>query len=310
VVNKVNKDRIIRIIKLGRIHFVFGGFLLYCLGALYATVTGAEFLWARFLLGYAVLFPAHLSVSYSNDYFDCEADRYNRSTLFSGGSGILVDYPELRTFSRNLSISLILLSIILAIVYLILFSFTVVFLAFVVFGNLMGWFYSAPPVRLVYRKMGELATVLTAGFLLPGMGYFVMKATFDFSFLIFAIPLMIYGMFFILSVEVPDMEGDRLGNKRTMIVRKGRAFGFTVMALCLVLCTFYYIVLTLLAPMTRSMGFFVIGLLSLLPLYIGLLGLFKRPNEKKAASKLANRGVATLFLFVFLVDLYYLFLIL
>ncbi len=306
----MNRDRIIRIIKLGRIHFVFGGFLLYCLGALYATVTGSELLWARFLLGYAVLFPAHLSVSYSNDYFDYRADRYNKSTLFSGGSGILVDFPELRTFSRNFSISLIILSIILAIVFVTLFSFSLIFLAFVIFGNLLGWFYSAPPIRLVYRKMGEMATVLTMGFLLPGMGYFVIKATFDLSFLIFAIPLMIYGMFFILSVEMPDMEGDRLGNKQTMIVRKGRAFGFTVMALCLIVCTLYYIITALIAPMTMDMGFLVIGLLSIFPLYIGIIGIIKKPNEKTAASKLANKGVATLFLFVFLVDLYYLIMIL
>jgi 1,4-dihydroxy-2-naphthoate octaprenyltransferase len=306
----VNKDRIIRIIKLGRIHFVFGGFLLYCLGALYAMVTGAEYLWARFLLGYAVLFPAHLSVSYSNDYFDCGADRYNRSTFFSGGSGILVDYPELRNFARNFALFLILLSIILAVLFMIIFSFPLAFLVFVIFGNLLGWFYAAPPIRLVYRKMGELATVLTAGILLPGMGYFVMKATFDLSFLLFALPLLLYGMFFILSVEIPDMEGDRIGNKQTMIVRKGRRYGFTVMALCLVLSTLYYISMALLVPITQSRGFFIIGLLSLFPLFVGLVALIKRPYEKTIASKLANRGVAILFLFVFLVDLYYLFLIL
>ncbi|UCE36933.1 MAG: prenyltransferase [Thermoplasmata archaeon] len=310
MVSIVNRDRIIKIIKLGRIHFVVGGFLLYCLGALYAMVTGTDYSLLRFILGYAVLFPAHLSVSYSNDYFDYKADKYNRSTMFSGGSGILVNYPELRKVARNFSLFLIFLSIILALFFLMVFSFPLIFLAFVIFGNLLGWFYSAPPVRLVYRKMGELATVLTAGILLPGMGYFVMKGAFDISFLIFALPLMLYSMFFILSVEMPDMEGDILGNKQTMIVRKGRAFGFTVMALCLILCTFYYIIMAMLVPATTSIGFFVIGLLSILPLYIGLVGLIKRPNEQRVASKLTNKGVASLFLFVFFVDIYYLTLLL
>ncbi|UCF08759.1 MAG: prenyltransferase, partial [Thermoplasmata archaeon] len=183
----------------------------------------------------------------------------------------------------------------------------VIFLLFVIFGNILGWFYAAPPVRLSYRRMGELATVLTAGILLPGMGYFVMKGEIDLFYLLFGFPLMLYGMAFILGVEIPDMEGDRIADKNTMIVRKGRAFGFIIVGLCFLLCTIYFFSLSMAVPFAMEYGFSIIGLLSLLPLSLGLLGLKQRPRESTEASKLANRGVAALFTFVFLVDIYYLF---
>ena len=39
------------------------------------------------------------------------------------------------------------------------------------FANLIGWFYSAPPVRLISRGLGELAVAWVTGFVIPGVGY-------------------------------------------------------------------------------------------------------------------------------------------
>ncbi len=305
----MNKDKIIKIIKLGRLHFVGGGFLLFCLGVLLAIATGGEISFSKFLLGYAILFSAHLSVSYSNDYFDYEMDISNKPTMFTGGSGILIESPELRTFAKRFALFLIFLSLILTIFFTFLFSFPLIFLVFVIFGNLLGWFYTAPPIKLVYRKLGELATVLTAGIMLPGMGYFVMKGGFDMSFLIFAIPLMLYGTVFILGVEIPDMEADIKGNKRTLIVRKGRAFGFTVMGIGFLMATVYFAIMALFFPSVASIGFEWLAIISIIPTSLGLMGLKKRPIEKLAASKFANNEIAALFLFITLIDIYFLFIV-
>ncbi|WP_243669362.1 hypothetical protein [Methanoculleus chikugoensis] len=40
---------------------------------------------AQFLVGYAAMAAAHLSVHYSNDYFDADADRFVETTPISGG---------------------------------------------------------------------------------------------------------------------------------------------------------------------------------------------------------------------------------
>ena len=83
------------LIRTGRFPFLAAGFLLYLTGALFAVRTGTPFSLFSFLAGYLVCGSAHLSVSYSNDYFDRHTDDPSKRTAFSGGSGILVEHPGL-----------------------------------------------------------------------------------------------------------------------------------------------------------------------------------------------------------------------
>ena len=99
---------------------------------------------------------------------------------------------------------------------------TPVFAGMVGLGALLGWWYSAPPLRLVARGLGEASTAATLGMLIPATGYQVMADRINPALLPFLFPLLCYGMIFILSVELPDMEGDRLSGKRTFVVRYGR----------------------------------------------------------------------------------------
>jgi 1,4-dihydroxy-2-naphthoate octaprenyltransferase len=156
------------IIKLGRLHFLIAGFLLYLLGVLLAVLLYNQFSWERFIWGYAVFLPAHLMVNYSNEYFDQEVDRYSHKTNFSGGSGVLINHPELVNFTRKFSLTLIIISLNLGISFSYTYN-SVMFLILTISGNLLGWFYTAPPLKLSYRGLGEIATVLT-GFLMPGLG--------------------------------------------------------------------------------------------------------------------------------------------
>ena len=91
-----NLNTIAKIIKLGRFQYLLGDFLLFTMGALLAILFNAEFVLSKFVLGYAILFTAHLSVHYSNDYYDAEVDQHTSPTVISGGSGILVENPELK----------------------------------------------------------------------------------------------------------------------------------------------------------------------------------------------------------------------
>lgn len=70
------------------------------MGALLAMLSGAGYAPDRFIFGYAILLTGHLSVHYSNDYFDAEADSFGQPSVTSGGSGILVTNPELRPISK------------------------------------------------------------------------------------------------------------------------------------------------------------------------------------------------------------------
>jgi 1,4-dihydroxy-2-naphthoate octaprenyltransferase len=282
---------------------------LFAFGALWAVLLGAPVYLSRILLGYLVLLPAHLSVSYSNDYFDIDVDKYDKPTIFTGGSGVLVDNPGLRKPAKWIAITLILCSLALGIIYTLMYSFPIWFLGFVVLGNLLGWFYSAPPIRLAYRGLGELSMAISIGLLIPGFGYLVTSGQMNWDGLLFIVPLTLYGLAFIINVEIPDMESDRLGNKRTWVARKGRGFGFTVIAASFLLATLFFLCFPWLSSRIYPLDFRFLGILSLLPLGAGCIGLLRRPAEKQSATRVVNAIMITIAALCFLMDGYMVYLV-
>ncbi len=297
-------ELVIQLFRVARPQFVISGLAIFIFGASWAVLLGAPFSPSRILFGYLVLLPAHLSVSYSNDYFDVEVDKYNKHSFLSGGSGILVDHPGLRKPAVWIAMGLILVSLVLGIVFQIKYSYPVWFSGFVVLGNLLGWFYSAPPLKLAYRGLGELSMILSVGLLLPGFGFLVTGGLIIQDGLLFCVPLMLYGLAFILTVEIPDMESDRMGNKRTWIARKGRGFGYAMIASALLFATLFFFCLPWLTFRSYPVDFRILGILSLLPLGAGWVGLLKRPVEKRSATRIVYGIMITLAVFTILADGY------
>ncbi len=293
-----------KLLRIARPQFLVSGLAIFVVGACWAILCGAPFSLPRTLLGYLVLLPAHLSISYSNDYYDVDVDEYGRPTFFSGGSGILVDHPGLRKPALWTALALTLCSLVLGIVFQIAYSFPIWFAGLVLFGNLLGWAYSAPPLKLSYRGLGELSMVFSVGLLIPGLGYLVTRGRMDREGLLFTLPLMLYGLAFILAVEIPDMESDRLGDKRTWVARLGRGFGFTAIAAAFLLATLFFFGFPLLAPRTYPVDLRLLGLLSLIPLGVGCLAALKRPVERRSATRMVDAIMVALAVFCILVDGY------
>jgi 1,4-dihydroxy-2-naphthoate octaprenyltransferase len=290
------------IIKLGRLRFLWLGFSLYLLGTLLALASGATFGIDRFVFGYAVLMTGHLSVHYSNDYFDYETDSRTAAGTVSGGSGILPKHPELRPYARWLGISLAVLSVALGALFIIVFAFPLTYFGFAISGNLLSWYYTAPPVRLAYRGLGELATMAAVGFLMPAIGDFSQYGVaFSPLFLICLVPLLLYSLSFIVNVEIPDMEGDIAGGKRNFVARKGRAAGFLAIGFLCILTTMF---LAMLSVGHYQIDFRPALLFSLVPLMPALYGLIKRPTDRGAAVKLVKINVGCFLLFILMMDAY------
>jgi len=245
-----------------------------------------------------------MSVSYSNDYFDFEADKLGEKTNVSGGSGILQIDPSLRKISKWIAISLILISIILGFFFTIKYNYPWVFMGYVIFGNLLGWFYTAPPIRLSYRGLGEISTMLAIGFVVPGMGYYVMKGLIDTNYLLFTIPLLMYGIYFILSVEIPDMETDTLSGKKSFVTKNGRKLSLKMIFLVALFATAMYIVFQITNLFELNVNFFIVSVLSLIPLLFSTLALNKDSRAKSV--KIAFINLNALILFAFLTNIYFL----
>jgi len=297
-------DSVLKIIRLGRLTLPLIAFLLFLFGVLLAVISGVSFALDRFLFGSAITLAAILSVNYSNDYFDVEVDRYSKRTAFSGGSGILQENPELRDFAKRFALVMMSLSIILAAIFTVVFSFSIFFFVFVVVGNSLGWFYAAPPLKLSYKGFSEITTMVAVGLMLPSSGYLVLKASFDLAFGIFALPCMLYALAFIICVEIPDMESDRRGNKNTLIVRKGRKFGFTLVTVSVSLASLWFLLVQMANFVHLPVDFRLIILLSFLPLLIGILGLVRRTEDRDIATKLVSHEISALAVFLLIVNCY------
>lgn len=299
----------IKLIKVARLQFLIVGLALFALGALVAVVLGAQYSLGRLLFGYLVILPAQLSVHFSNDYFDVASDRPGGPTLISGGGGVLLEHPELRDPVKWIAIGLIIISILMGILLMRMYAFSFWLVGYVVSGNLIGWCYSAPPFSLSRRGLGELCYTFAAGFLVPAMGYLTMRGALDTGGIFFLTPLILYGLVSILSVEIPDMEDDRLSNKRTWVAVKGRGFGFMLIGWLLLAITGYFFFFPRFYPRQLPLDFRIVGYLSLLPLLPGLLGMIKKPVEKQPAAKIATWIVVMLAVFSIFVDGYLLYLV-
>lgn len=296
-----------KLLQVARPKFVIASLALFTVGASWAILLGAPVSLLRMLLGYLIILPAHLSVSFSNDYFDVDVDKLGTPTLFSGGSGILVGHPKLRKPAFWIALALMLCSMALGILFLLKYSYPIRFLGIVGLSNLLGWFYSAPPLRLAYRGLGEISAAFIAGCLVPGMGYWVTMGYLNSDGLLFTIPLMLYSLVFFLTVEIPDMETDRLGHKKTWVAQQGRAFGFISIGLLVLAATGFFFCIPYLYSRAFPLDFRLLGFFSLLPLGTGILGMVRNPVDRKMAAKFATGMIVTLGMFFILTNGYLIF---
>jgi 1,4-dihydroxy-2-naphthoate octaprenyltransferase len=210
------------VLRIVRVHIVLGGFLAFALGVLLALVNGGVFDSLRVALVYAIVLFGDLSTHFSNDYFDVETDRCIERKKFFSGRNVLVNNPTLRKPAKTISVTLFILSNAVAFLMVVFQLAPVELLIVTLCANFLGWSYSAPPLRLVSRGLGEVAIALAVGFAIPAEGYLAVKGQLDSLILYFGLPFIMYGLMLAFSLEAPDIEIDRKVGKRNIGVRKGR----------------------------------------------------------------------------------------
>jgi 1,4-dihydroxy-2-naphthoate octaprenyltransferase len=212
--------RAIAFIKLGRPKFLVGGFVLFGLGTALAVKSGATFDLGRFFWGQLLVTATQLMTHYANDYFDLAADRANRTpTAFSGGSRVLVGQALSPGVALRAARVLALVAVGAATALGRCAGVETLFLAVVSIA--LAWGYSAPPLRLCARGLGELTTALVVTLLVPLLGYFLQARRLAAPiFLAAALPCALqFAM--LLAIEFPDAAGDAATGKRTLVVRWG-----------------------------------------------------------------------------------------
>jgi 1,4-dihydroxy-2-naphthoate octaprenyltransferase len=277
--------------------------LLYCLGAGLAMARGADIDVWRFLFGYLIFMLAHLSVSFSNDYFDREADALGTPNEISGGSGVLVQHPELARTSIMLAVALLIASGVAAVLFMLNYSYGLGFLAFALVGGWWGYFYSAPPFRFAWRGLGEVATAIAAGVIMPGMGYLSNYGTIDGWFILISLPFMLYGLFFILAVEMPDSGADRAAGKVNFVSKHGVRAGQLLSLAAAVIGTIILAIIAIGGWLGNYVDIPDLVVLSLIPLATAVNTVRKRWSEGSDVLKAAKYHFASLIVFIVLAEL-------
>jgi 1,4-dihydroxy-2-naphthoate polyprenyltransferase len=164
---------------------------------------------------------AHLAINVSNDIFDTlsGADEANvNPTPFSGGSRVLL--YDLLTLRQLIGLAVTLLGGAVGIGLLLVWatgSATLLWIGLA--GIALGVFYTAPPIKLVYRGLGEIGVAIGFGPIMLLGAYVVQTGSLSWEAAVASVPVAVLVALILYVNEIPDRVGDATAGKRTLPVR-------------------------------------------------------------------------------------------
>ncbi|WP_424357319.1 prenyltransferase [Methanocella sp. MCL-LM] len=192
-----------------------------------------QFSVSYFILSLIAIVLLHAGTIAFNDFFDywTGADRINKErTPFTGGTGLLID-GTLKPAHVLVAGSLCFLLCITIGMYIVLTRSPIVFL-FGVVGVGLGAFYTAPPLKLAYRLLGEITWFLS--FPLTALGALFTQAPpaslaalggmadVVVTTVVVMLPAAFLGTAGFFVLEFPDYNADRVAKKLGVVVLLGK----------------------------------------------------------------------------------------
>ena len=172
------------------------------------------------LLG-AVL--AHAGANVLNDYYDtragCDDANDDRVFPFTGGSRMIQN--ELLTLESTQRLGWGLLASVVVIGLVLTAVSGPALLAIGIAGLLIGWAYSAPPLRLCARGLGELGVALGFGLLIPLGTCYVQTSMLSAVAMAAGLPFALLITLVLYINQFPDLRADAATGKRNWVVRLG-----------------------------------------------------------------------------------------
>jgi 1,4-dihydroxy-2-naphthoate octaprenyltransferase len=207
-----------------------------CLGAVVAWWSGCPFNWGLLVLILVGMMFANIGTNFTNDYFDYKSgvDKLDEGRVYKKGSEVLYDNPLAESGSVDgyalyfFSLRTILVSALASLtvtaavgLYLVLrVDWRILPIGLV--GILMGYFYTAPPVKFGYRGWGDLICFLGSG-PFPVIGtFFLFTGTITWTTVLAGIVAGLWVDAILYIGNVPDAEADRAVGKRTLSTILGR----------------------------------------------------------------------------------------
>lgn len=257
-------------IRLGRPLFLLGGVLFHFLGISMSLYQGATISLPALIWGQVAITSIQLMTHYSNEYFDLDIDSANPTpTFWAGGSRILVEghlpaKVSLHTSLGFMGIALIAVLILIRIVHPNFISIILILL-----GLFLAWEYSAPPLRLHSRGLGEITVGIIVPVLTPLVGYSLQQGFLTHLPILSVIPLFFLQIAMAITINLPDAVGDKTTGKKTLFIRLGSSAAMNLYISLLVLVYLSFPLLLLFGIPT------IVVLLSLLLLPLAIYQIFR-----------------------------------
>ncbi|MEV6977079.1 prenyltransferase [Kitasatospora sp. NPDC093806] len=210
-------DRVRAFVRLGRPKFLVQSMMVVGLGVSMSVHDGHAFRPGWFVLTMLFAWCTHLMTHYCNEYFDLDADRANASpTSWTGGSRVLVS--GLLRPVVSLSTAFVLLFVSIVLIAVMPTTATRLMAAAIV---TLSWFYTAPPLRLNYHALGELACALVLYGLGPLLACTLQSGSVTRADLVYAGVVCALQFLRMSVMNLADIEGDRQTGKHTLAVNLG-----------------------------------------------------------------------------------------
>jgi len=247
-------------VRLGRPHFLAGGFLLHALGACMAWFSGAPVNLMVYVWTQLAITATQLMTHYANDYFDLAADRANLTpTAWSGGSRVLPASELPPRVALYASLVLMAIALSAALVLAVVVQAGPLILPLLLLALALAWFYSAPPVRLHSRGWGELSATIVVPCLTPLVGYYAQAGRLSPLPFLAVVPLACLQFALLMAISFPDAAGDAVAGKRTLVVQLGARSGAILRGAAIALAYLWL-------PLLVVLGLPSLAALALLPL--------------------------------------------
>jgi len=175
------------------------------------------------IIGLLALFGticAHLGANIFNDYYDHltgDDDNNPDFTPFSGGSRMIQDGKLTPRQVARAGASAFIITIVLGII-LMIYSKKPELIIFGMLGLILGFTYTALPVKLSYRGLGELAIFLAFGPVTVTGAYFSQTGSISSLALLVSAPAGLLVALILYVNELQDEKADRHVKKNTLVV--------------------------------------------------------------------------------------------
>jgi 1,4-dihydroxy-2-naphthoate polyprenyltransferase len=182
-------------------------------------------LWGWLAVTVVGIFAIEIAKNASGEVFDFDsgddqAVAPEDRSPFSGGKRVLVDALLTRRQTAAIAAACYAIGIAAGLVIVVAREPRALWLG--VAGVGAAYLYDAPPIKLSYRGLGELAVAVCYGPLICGGTYLVQRGGVPVQAWLVSLPLGVLIGAFLWINEFPDYRADRAALKRTLVVRLGR----------------------------------------------------------------------------------------